>query len=405
MIYFFVLAIFALGNDVFNLVPDSIPSSDLGLVLIFGGLGVILLKRDANFRNCLNIFGFFSLAYLLLIAAQASIASFFYQQSILDGLIAARKQYYYLSFFLFAILLSDRDRIRTTLDLLSLLALALFFLGLVNYFVHPIFYHKWAEGQGIRGGIVRGFIPGMQIIVLGCIWQAYKLVKSARISYTQLLYVMTLLGAVLFRQTRSHLLVVLGVIGLMLLINKRWSVLLLGSLMLFLGTIALSIYTQENLIVSAVTSTYLDVSEGEGTWAGRLRQIQSSSEQLAETFWTGSGGITIRAAGGWEEVGTTLGLIRRNIDLGYFVWLKFFGLPGLILLLVLFAGYANYLLNIRRVVVAEDREILGFAGYYLLAILVSMITLPYMTDPGGILLTCLAMAILASRSRRAALLS
>ena len=104
--------------------------------------------------------------------------AFYYQQPIIDGLIAARKQYYYLSFFLFAVLLSDRDRIRTTLDLLSLLALALFFLGLVNYFVHPIFNHKWAEGQGIRGGIVRGYIPGMQIIVLACIWQAYKLVKT-----------------------------------------------------------------------------------------------------------------------------------------------------------------------------------------------------------------------------------
>ena len=226
MIYFFLLAIFAFGNELFSLVPDTIPTLDIGLLLIFGGLAAILLNRNANFRNCLNVFGFFSLAYMLLVAAHASIAAFYYQQPIIDGLIAARKQYYYLSFFLFAVLLSDRDRIRSTLDLLSLLALVLFFLGLVNYFMHPIFHHKWAEGQGMRGGITRGYIPGMQIIVMACIWQAYKLVKRSRISYTQLLYLMTLLGAVLFRQTRAHLLVVLGVIGLMLLINKRWSNLL-----------------------------------------------------------------------------------------------------------------------------------------------------------------------------------
>ncbi|MBK9665205.1 MAG: hypothetical protein IPO61_05540 [Gammaproteobacteria bacterium] len=403
MIYFFLLAIFAMGNELFSLVPDTIPTLDIGLLLIFGGLAAILLNRNANFRNCLNVFGFFSLAYMLLVAAHASIAAFYYQQPIIDGLIAARKQYYYLSFFLFAVLLSDRDRIRSTLDLLSLLALVLFFLGLVNYFVHPIFHHKWAEGQGMRGGITRGYIPGMQIIVMACIWQAYKLVKRSRISYTQLLYLMTLLGAVLFRQTRAHLLVVLGVIGLMLLINKRWSILLLGSLVLFLGTIALSFYTQENLIVSAVTSTYLDLSEGSGTWGARLNQIQNSSEQLAETFWTGSGGVTIRATGGWEAIGSTLGLITRNMDLGYFVWLKFYGLPGLILLLVLFAGYASHVLNIRRVTVPEDRELLGFAGYYFLAILVSMITLPYLTSADGIILSCLAMSIFASCSHRATL--
>ena len=400
MIYIFLLAIFAFGNELFTLVPDSIPTTDIGLLLIFGGLGAILLNRNANFRNCLNVFGFFVLAYLLLIGAHAALASFYYQQPVIDGLIAARKQFYYLAFFLFAVLLSDRDRIRTTLDMLSLLALALFFLGLVNYFVHPIFHHKWAEGQGIRGGITRGYIPGMQIIVLGCIWQAYKLIKSVRISYTQLLYVMTLLGALLFRQTRAHLLVVLGVITLMLLINRRWGVLLLGAMALFLTTIAVSLYTQENLILSAVTSAYVDISEGGGTWGARLKQIQSSSEQLAETFWTGSGGITIRAVGGWEAIGSTLGLITRNMDLGYFVWLKFFGLPGLILLIVLFAGYASYVLNIRRVEVPEDREMLGFAGYYFLAILVSMITLPYLTGTDGIILTCLAMSIFATCSRR-----
>ncbi len=403
MIYFFLLAIFAMGNELFSLVPDTIPTLDIGLLLIFGGLAAILLNRNANFRNCLNVFGFFSLAYMLLVAAHASIAAFYYQQPIIDGLIAARKQYYYLSFFLFAVLLSDRDRIRSTLDLLSLLALVLFFLGLVNYFVHPIFHHKWAEGQGVRGGITRGYIAGMQIIVLACIWQAYKLIKNTRISFAQLLYVMTLLGALLFRQTRAHLLAVLGVIGLMLLINKRWSILLLGALALFLVTIAISIYTQENLIASAVTSTYVDLSEGSGTWGARLRQIQSSSEQLAETFWTGSGGVTIRAVGGWEAIGSTLGLITRNMDLGYFVWLKFYGLPGLILLLVLFAGYASHVLNIRRVTVPEDRELLGFAGYYFLAILVSMITLPYLTSADGIILSCLAMSIFASCSHRATL--
>ena len=400
MIYFFLLAIFAFGNELFSLVPDTIPTLDIGLVLIFGGLAAILLNRNANFRNCLNVFGFFSLAYMLLVAAHASIAAFYYQQPIIDGLIAARKQYYYLSFFLFAVLLSDRDRIRSTLDLLSLLALVLFFLGLVNYFVHPIFHHKWAEGQGVRGGITRGYIAGMQIIVLACIWQAYKLIKNTRISFAQLLYVMTLLGALLFRQTRAHLLAVLGVIGLMLLINKRWSILLLGSLMLFLVTIAISLYTQENLIASAVTSTYLDLSEGGGTWGARLRQIQSSSEQLDETFWTGSGGVTIRATGGWEAIGSTLGLITRNMDLGYFVWFKFYGLPGLILLLVLFAGYVSHVLNIRHVTVPEDRELLGFTGYYFLAILVSMITLPYLTSADGIMLTCLAMSIFASCSHR-----
>ncbi|MBK7726942.1 MAG: hypothetical protein IPJ33_00075 [Gammaproteobacteria bacterium] len=118
MIYFFLLAIFAFGNELFSLVPDTIPTLDIGLVLIFGGLAAILLNRNANFRNCLNVFGFFSLAYMLLVAAHASIAAFYYQQPIIDGLIAARKQYYYLSFFLFAVLLSDRDRIRSTLDLL-----------------------------------------------------------------------------------------------------------------------------------------------------------------------------------------------------------------------------------------------------------------------------------------------
>ena len=168
MIYFFLLAIFAFGNELFSLVPDTIPTLDIGLVLIFCGIGAILLNRNVNFRNWLNVFGFFSLAYLLLIATQASIAAFSPATHHRRPDCSA-KAVLFRRFFLFAILLSDRDRIRTTLDALSLVALLLFFLALVNYFVHPILHHKWAEGQGMRGGIVRGFTPGMPIIA----WLAF----------------------------------------------------------------------------------------------------------------------------------------------------------------------------------------------------------------------------------------
>ncbi|MBK7167689.1 MAG: hypothetical protein IPH83_00060 [Gammaproteobacteria bacterium] len=324
--------------------PDSIPSSDLGLVLIFGGLGVILLNRNANFRNCLNIFGFFSLAYLLLVAAHASIAAFYYQQPIIDGLIAARKQYYYLSFFLFAVLLSDRDRIRSTLDLLSLLALVLFFLGLVNYFVHPIFHHKWAEGQGIRAASPVDIFR----VCRSSSWPASG--RPTSWSRHQNFHAVALRhdspgGGTVPPDTWPPACSAWGD-----RVDAVDQQALEHSAARLIGAVP-GYHCPEYLHAGKPDRFGGDLDLSDISEGGTGARADTESEQLAETFWTGSGGVTIRATGGWEAIGSTLGLIRRNIDLGYFVWLKFFGLPGLILLLVLFAGYANHVLNIRHVTV------------------------------------------------------
>lgn len=397
MIHAYLLSIFVFAHEIFYLAPEAARTPDIGLLMIIGALGVLLLVRDVDWQHCLNFFGFYVVAYLLLVVAQAAMASIYFQQSIVDGLIVARVQFYYLSYFLFVIVLRDTKLVTQFMDAFTFVALILFFIALVNYFVYPVFDHRHAAGQGARGSIVRAFIPGMEIIVAAFLWQAFKYLCGLSRPYS-LMLMCVLFGAILFRQTRANIIAVLITIGAFVIVQRRWRMLIAGVALVFATSLGLSLYAGENILFSAIGSAYTEITTGEGTWGDRLRQITQSAEQASKTFWTGSGGITVRILGEWDP---KLGLVARNMDLGYFVWYKYFGFPGIVLLVLLIVALAYNWLYWTPRVPERDRFHFHFALFYFVAVFVSMVTLPYLTKPGGILLVTLAMAILTTCKRPA----
>ena len=161
-------------------IPGVFRVSDVGIALIALGLLVYVL-RSTDLRPLLNIFTWYVFAYLLLVVAQASIASFKYSQSVLDGLIVARHQFYYLSFPLFLLALNDTEKIRKFMGVLTVAALVLIIASIINYFGLTLFYHHRAEGHGVRAGVIRAFIPAMGILVMTSVWQFSKYLHENRV--------------------------------------------------------------------------------------------------------------------------------------------------------------------------------------------------------------------------------
>lgn len=396
MVYAYLFLVIALAHNLFSLfpvihMPGMFRVSDFGIALI--GLGLLYyLLRSRDVRRLLNFFSWYIFLYLLLVGTQASLASFKYSQSILDGLIAGRHQFYYLSFLLFLLALNDTEKIRKFMGALTLAALALIIASIINYFEPTLFYHDKAEE--IRAGIVRAFIPGMGILVVTAIWQLSKYVQENRVITPSLWIFLALYGGIIFRQTRGRIIAVAAVVALMLLAHRRFKTLISFCFILLALVSILTLGAEKNLLLNAFETTYTELTQGGGSWKARVYQVETSWDVVRENFWTGSGGLVIRGTPqGWGSL--------RNVayaaDLGYWVWLKFFGFPGMVLLsLIIFGFYRRVLKATPR---GEESQIVLFASYHFTCILISMVTLAYFTSPPGIVMLCLTWAVLVNATQ------
>ena len=396
MIYAYLLLVFALANDMFYLLPGGMRSGgmrtlDAGLALIL--LGVVYFAfRSRNLRPLGNVFTWWIVYYFLLVIVQVSIASLNYSQSIIDGLITARHQFYYLSFPLFLLALDDTQKVRVFMGWFSAMAIGLLILSLINYSGFILFHHMRAEGHGIRSGIVRAFIPAMGILVLAALWQFWEYLRRGTAMNIHLPLFLFIFGGIVFRQTRGRIIATFLTLVMMMVAKRRYRLLLGGFGVLMVALVGQAFFGEESILVNVFESAYTDIAEGGGTWAQRMSQIQGSWNVFIDNFLTGSGGVVIRGTGpGWAGLGDLLN-IALGSDLGYWTWLKFYGYPGALLLLLMIAMVYWYAYRIDG---GGERAYLGrFAAYHFTCVLISMVTINYMTRPHGIVLLCLTWAVL-----------
>lgn len=397
MIYCYLLLIVSFAQDLFSLVPKSTINEDIGLALILVALAYRLTFKQFDAKIFLNFFSLYTLAYLLLVGTQPAMASIYYSQSIVDGLIAIRDQLYYLAFFLYCLVFTDRRKSEIFLNCLTVTSFLLIFLSLVNYFAFTIFSHRFAEGHGMRGGILRAYVPGLEIIVLSAIWNFLNYVKSRRTFHYSIFVFLIMFGGILFSQYRGFIITVIATCTLILVIERKFGLLLMAAAALFAVAIAISIGTGENLLLNAFILTYEEVTNVSGNWEARMSQIRQSWTIMQETFWTGSGGVAVRETG-WTNF-VNLRNIARGHDLGYWVWLKYFGIGGVTLMIFFTSGLFAHIRSTRMIANENDRRIAEFGGYYLISILISMVTIPYFTQGRGIIVLSLGMALLYAPTR------
>lgn len=396
-----VLVVLACVNHLYDLTPwgqvhGVFNTSDIGLLmLILMFFGFVLRRRTHLLTD--NGFSILIIAYLFYSLVQAAVVSFNFGQSVIDGLIAVRHQFYYLSFFVFLAILDTPAKVERMLNVIGVLAIVLVIIGIVNYAGMTLYYHKWAEGHGIRSGITRAYISGMDIVTLGLFWLMSSWVMDSRIQLKRETSILILVVGHVLEQARGRIIGFFAAIIYVLFVERRYKTLAAGAAVFFLAVAVAQVAMEENIFLTPFVSAFTDVSEGTGSWRGRMQQLETGVEVFMEHPYFGSGTAALRVA---EDAGLTgpmmdeLSAIARKEDLGYAHWVKAYGIPGILWILTFWALlYINFR-KVRNQYTAEYRRIALTATGYLSFVVVSFITLPHLMRPDLIILLCLALAIL-----------
>lgn len=401
----FIIFIIICANKFFHLAPwlhihGVFNVWDIGSGLLIIALAFTLLKYK-NVGELNNPISVLIIVLFLILGVQIALASIFYGQSILSGIIGIRHMSYYLLFFLALLLLKTTEECAKTLNILSLIAILLFIAGIINY-IHPgLFYHMWVEGHGTRSGIKRAFIPGMDIISLALLWEFSKwTVRNDMGRRTNAVSSTTLLAAHFFRQTRSRILAIVFIMALMFGWKRGWK---LGRNLILVMFVALAvtygitqINTGDSLLLSPVSTTVKDISEGEGTWSPRLKCLDTDLEEFLKHPIIGSGLAALRIKP--EEVSIRKWAILEKIssqsDMGYSHWLKTFGIVGIIWLILFFYYFGSIAKNAIQESTGTDQMIALLGSSYLGYMMISYITLNHLMFPFRIVIFTLVSAML-----------
>ncbi|HEC17414.1 MAG TPA: O-antigen ligase domain-containing protein [Sedimenticola sp.] len=364
-----------------------------GLAMLVITLGLVAANERLLLRNPFTIL---LLLYLLMVGMHISLAGFYHDQEILQSLIGARHQFYYLSFFAFLVLLPTREEVLRLLNALAVLALILFLLSLVNYYGVTLFSHRWAEGHGVRSGIERGFIPGMGVLSLALMWLASRWASGRKMVTSSGAGAVLLFAAHVFRQTRSRLIAATVVLIGLFIWRKRFKELALAAGVVALISVVWLSGTEGSLLVNLFSSSVEDVTTESGTIRGRLAQLNVALEEFYAHPYIGSGASVLRTEGVVAMYGKVkdVAALGYKSDLGYAKWLGSYGLLGALW----FASFwIVVLVKLRRVAkdcASADAMLPAFVGSYLAYVAISFLTINHFMKPEGIVLLMLVLAVL-----------
>ena len=396
--------IYLSANNLFYLVPfyrvtNVFYVRDVGNILIMVCLFFCILKyHDLGIFN--DVFSFLIFYYILFVFIQAAFGSLKYEQPLIVGIIKTRDQLYYLSYFLYVYLLNTDSRINQFMEFLTIISLFLILLSLINYFGPEIFYHRWSkEGvSGLRSGIERAFIPGMGILAVSFVWQFNKTVNLNRLFNIPMLVSILLFGGIIFRQTRMLIISSALTAILMIIAKKKYKFMLFFLVLVSIGTICIGSQMKENILLSPFKSAVEDVNNGTGTWGARLIQMKVDWISFRQNMLFGSGLSTIRSSV-LEKKNPKLAELAYGNDLGYTHWLKYYGITGIIWLIMVIVLFYRRYFKVKKHLSDGETEILGFAQYNFFFIVVATITQNYFFDSFRILITCLSLSILSAHYR------
>ena len=391
--HFFYIGSFWYKSGIFNI-------QDVGNLSIWIGVaGLFLFTTTEYRRHLLNPISALIAAYLVIAVVSIFVAQAYYGQSLFDGLVAMRRQFYYLTFFLFFAILKDTARIKRFLDILVVLSFVLIGLAVLNYFGPTIFSHKWALGHGQRAGIVRAFIPGMWIINLSMFWTLAKWMESDDKGEKRkaLAATLMLLAAIFFRQTRMRVLSASTVTAGILVVRRKWRAIALLVVIASASFAVLEIKTKENVIANAFTSAVTDVTRKTGTWPARARQLKDDFREFKKYPIMGSGTMAVRvpSALGGTRFQRSMFRVSDKADFGYSSWLKSYGLVGLVWLALFAFVQLRMVLHVLRRSSGPDKMIAVFALSHLGHEAISFLTLNHLMLPEGIMMDMLTAAVIA----------
>jgi len=396
----FLLLVIALSYKLFYLLPWSYVAGifdirDVSLVLIWLGTGWLLFS-GAKYDALKHPLSVMVLLYLFLVATHISLARFNYDQSLINGIIAARTQYIYVVFFLYVLLLDKPESIAKLLDYLAVMAVVVLFLSVINYF-YPVVFHSWRSEDWVaeRGGIRRAFIPGMPVISVSLVWMMCRWVDAREQRWKYSLMVLTLIAGHFFYQSRGPIFGVLTSILVIVILRKRFAELRYMILAALAASVVLTIALPQNLLITPFTGTVEDVSEVSGTVYGRMLQLEDDVKEFMDHPWIGSGLIAIRPSE-YKGAGVDsqeIAMKTRKVDLGYTHWIKMYGLVGIIWLTIVMylIGRQSYLLFRRTRGLQNTLALFAFSQFSFSA--VTGVTIGHFLVPEQIVMFTLMAAI------------
>ena len=409
MIYYLIL-ILVLANQVFWLIPGGkiagvIKPEDIGLLLLIAGV-VWSLKRPHVLTKLSDPIAISFMVLLIFLAIQASMASFNFGQPIINGMVAIREQYYYLSFFVFLAVLDSEENIKRFLNVVSLLAIVVSAIAILDYLLGPsgnIYKSKFSGGSGIRFGVERATVAGMDIITLALIWQISKLTAKKSRDYSAAKFGVTavfLLGMHFFRMTRSRLVALTIVLGWILFKSRQIKLLVSLVVLLAVTAIVADVTLKKNVILAPFISTAEVLQDHTGAQIGRLKQMEKDFEVFLDDPILGSGSAALRAskASSTDVSAVEAAQIARKVDLGYTHWLKAYGLLGVFWLIWF---YLLMWLRLKRILKKSDKDkspVAIFMLGYFYFIVISFITLNHFMLSHRIIFIC-ALAAMAVNLR------
>lgn len=360
--------------------------ADIGL--LFTGIAISYLYFIKKHKLYNKIFLILVITYLFMVVLQILLAKINFNQSYLNGLIASRMQFYYLSYILIVFCLEDVSDIKRFLDFMTYLAVIAFILGIINFFIPGIISHYQDDRTIYRFEVARIFLPAMPLISFAAIYEISKL--SINKEKKNLFFTLVLIAAHLVRMTRMRIIGVFSIIILSILLQKR---IILGIVLCFIFVLSSSIINlvlPENVITKPFESSYEELTQSSGTWGERVGQSEFALQEFLKNPFFGNGAASLRNA--IYQNDKYLAALSYYADLGYLAFMKSYGLIGVAWLIVLFLSIHRCLTKIT--INDNNMTIVVFCRNYFIFILGTSITLNHFMYEQGILLICIIMGCL-----------
>lgn len=366
--------------------------ADIGMVILI--LSLIFNTITKGFDVYKNIFSILIAIFIVMVLIQIILANMNFGQSYIDGIIASRLQFTYLTYFLFAFCLKDARDIEKFLNIVSLIAIAAIFLGIVNYFFPGILSHKKLEITRYRFGVERIFIPAMPLISFAAIWEISKVAtKKGKLSVA---FSIILIVAHFIRMSRMRTLGTMFILLLALVKGKRILIICIFASLFVISSITIVHFLPENVFEKTFSSSYEELAESSGTWKSRMLQMKFAFSEFKKRPIFGGGVGSLRNVD--LQKNQYLFALSYKADIGYLAWLKAYGILGFIWLVTLLFSIFYFIKKVGAN--NENKTVRTFIFNYFIFLVGTSVTLNHFMYPQGIILMCFLLGALYNLTRR-----
>ncbi len=400
LLFFFLLVAV---NNFFFLFPWSkiegeFNTIDIGLLMLALSLIWLFFRKQPG-QIFHNVFALYVGILLFMVVFHIFYANIRFDLSYLDSIIASRYSLYYFSFFFFLYIFDKPERFRRALNVMSYIAIVIIALSVVNYFGPVMFYHDWAEGHYERLGVKRAYIPSMSLMSFCAVWSFSRLFTKGALSFSAGWKSAVFVVAHVFRQSRMRLMAAMLVFTLLALVRGNLKKSLVAVVIVAFGGVVIFTVFKSNLLVELFESTYYDLVHQKGTWKGRLNYIEFNFDELMKSPLLGTGSSAIRAnEAAYEHLPLAkkeyFRLLGKQTDLGYFIFIRNFGVLGLVWLAAFFMTALKRSWALMQRNKDENEDLAAFCFFYMIFVGISSVTLNHFSISDGIFHICFVLALI-----------